>query len=136
MQFVATLKQNAATVASTTRRATWTMRDGWVHGGFQVDATAAGSAGTEIRIAVTAVASGDQFLPSPLSTASNDGAIGTFEYLTSGGTRYWGELQQFGNEFLLRASGSTSTTSNLGETPSFAVANGDSVSGQFFYEAE
>lgn len=138
MQFVLTPKQNNVAVTYTTRRATWTMRDGWVHGGFWIDLTSAGTNNTAIEIDVTSITDGDQYLPLPLSRLSGEGAIGTFEYVTSGGTRYWGELQwkATADVLVLRASGSSGTTSFLGQTPTFAVANGDSVSGQFFYEAE
>ena len=134
MQFVVTPKQNNATITYTTRRATWTMRDGHVYAGFWIDLTAAGAVGTEFKVTTTP-ADGEQFLPQPKDAYAGV-ACGSFEYLDASANRYVGEVSFDGTDLTFRGAGVAALASRLGSDPSFAVASGDSISGQFTYEAE
>ena len=120
MDFTCTLKQNAATVASTTTSATYVVRDGWATCQFLLTATAAGTVGTEAKVTPAS-------LPAPLATGHT--SAGSFVY-NDGGTYYEGSIRWDGTDLIFRVH---NTASSLGVAPSFAVANGDTLSATFTF---
>ena len=132
MQFVADTKQNAASLTETVRRATWTMRDGWVTGNLWVDIGSAGTGNTELKVTVSPTGT-DQFLPQPKDSFAGV-CIGMFEYLDASANRYVGTVNWDGTDLKFRVNAS-STASAFGQAPNFAAASGDSLSLSFTYEA-
>ena len=122
MDFAVTLKQNASSVAATTRDATFVVRDGWCHGHITLDITAAGTVATELKITP------DATLPDPADAYAGSG-VGTF-YYEDGGTKYVGAVIWDGTDLRFVAH---LATGYLGASPSFAAANGDSVRVEFSY---
>lgn len=119
VNFTTVLKQNAATVASTTNEAVYVNRDGWITAHINLAATAAGTSGTEIKVT-----------PSSLPTAATNAGtvVGFFEYkVTSGATTYFGSVTWDGTDLRMRISGATAYFGVAGGT-SVAVASGDTLS--------
>lgn len=123
MDFTVTLKQNAASVAATTRDATFVVRDGWVHGHIFLDITAAGTVGTELKITP------DSTLPDPADSYAGSGC-GTFFYVDTGTGYYIGGVIWDGTDLRFVAH---LETNYLGADPSFAAANTDSIRVEFAY---
>lgn len=115
MNFTCVLKQNAATVASTTTSATYMVRDGWCTALIYLTATASGSAGTEVKVTPTG-------LPAPLAAAI---CHGSFAYNDAGTAVYAGVPRWDGTDIKLRVH---NASTELGQTPSFTVANTDTLS--------
>lgn len=122
MDFTVTLKQNAASVAATTRDATFVVRDGWVHAHVMLDITASGTVGTELKITP------DSTLPDPADAYAGS-AVGTF-YYEDGGTKYIGAVIWDGDDLRFVAH---LETGYLGIDPSFAAANADSIRVELTY---
>ena len=137
MDFTPIPKQFTTPITCTVRRASFTMRDGWVHGGFWIDLTGSGTAGTEFKITAEPTTDGVSFLPAPLS--ANAGlTVGRYEYIcTATAVRYTGNLTWDGTDLRFKMGGVVAVADYLGQSgPSFTSLSGDSASGQFFYEAE
>ena len=125
MDFTVTLRQNAATVASTTNEATFSVVDGWCYARFKVTATAAGGAGL-----ITVLPAG---LPAPLDSASGYSlADGSFFYTDVSVGRYEGAVRQGATTGILSFRVDNSTA-DLGTTPSFLIASTDSLSCSYRY---
>lgn len=116
MDFTVTLKQNGASVAATTRDATFSVADGWCWGHIYLDVTASGTVGTELKITP------DATLPDPADSYAGSG-VGTFFYNDSG-TKYVGGVDWDGTDLRFVAH---LETNYLGADPSFAAANTDSI---------
>lgn len=109
-----TLKQGAVTPTQTTNEALFSVVDSWCRGHIKITAGSAGSAGAEIQ--VTPVG-----LPSPLATTQ---AVGTWFYNDAGTSGYAGVVEWDGAVLRFRVHNSTTY---LGATPSFTVANTDFI---------
>ena len=115
VNWTATLKQNGSTVTSTTTSAIYTVNDQLCTARLLLTATAAGTVGTEVKVTPSG-------LPTPAVTGNK--AMGEFTY-NDGGTYYIGAATFDGTDITLRVHNSSS---QLGATPSFAVANTDTLS--------
>ena len=112
MDFTCELKQSA-TITSTTTTATFTINDGWVTGELRVVAGAAGSAGSQIKITPTG-------LPPARSIAATVSLNrGWYRYTRPGVNSLRGPVRWDGVDLL---------PTDLGITPSFAVASTDILS--------
>lgn len=111
MDFTCELYQ-AATITATTASASFTVRNGWLTGQLRVTATAAGSAGNQIKIIPTG-------LPLARSTASTHWVRGWYRYTRVGTNNLRGPLRWDGTDLL---------PVDLGIAPSFAVASTDILS--------
>lgn len=125
--FTAVLRQNAATVASTQRNASYVVRDGWCKFMLQLDATAAAVAG------VTAMGVRPTGLPAPLAPGgySMGNNCGQWHFVDiAPGQNYGGWCDWDGTDLLLM---SDANNNFFGITPDIDIAIGDSmrVSGEF-----
>jgi len=121
VDFTCTLKQNAATVASTTTSATYVVRDGWCTAQFFLTANASGSAGTEVKVTPAS-------LPAPANTSVL--AHGIFFYNDAGTAAYVGAIRWDGTDLKFRVH---NAGTELGVTPSFTVASTDTLSATFTF---
>lgn len=115
INWTAVLKQNGSTVASTTTSAIYTVNDGMVTARLLLTATAAGTANTEVKVTPSG-------LPTPAVTGNK--AMGEFAY-DDGGTHYIGAATFDGTDITFRVHNSST---KLGQTPNFALANTDTLS--------
>lgn len=114
----ATLRQNSADIAATTRDACYTITsDGWVHAHIRLDATA-NSTGGGTPVGIT---SSD--LPNPINSYAGN-HCGTFIY-NDAGTYYVGAAVWDGTTIVFYAH---LETNYFGVDPSFTVATGDTLS--------
>lgn len=117
--FTVTLKQSG-TVASTTRRATYVDRDGWITAEVWVEATASGTASNAIKITPTG-------LPAPL-TYSRRG-LGVAE-LTIGGGMYVGAVRWDGTDITIQRH----NAADVAGVASLTLSSGDRIVATFTYE--
>lgn len=121
----ATLRQNSADIAATTRDASYTIDpDGWVRAHIMLEATA-NSTGGGTPVGITSTN-----LPDPVNGYAGD-HCGTFVYNDSG-TRYSGVCVWDGTTIVFYAH---LETNFFGVDPSFAVATGDTLSVRLRYRA-
>ena len=112
MDFTCELRQNSAAVAATTTSATFTIRGGWCTAQIRLAATAAGTVGTAVTVAVTG-------LPAERQTTYTNYCRG------------WARCTDIGTASYVvpaRFSSGVITPQDLGVSPSFAIASGDLVS--------
>ena len=112
MDFTCELRQNSVAVAATTTSATFTIRGGWCTAQIRLAATAAGTVGTQIVVAVTG-------LPAERQTTYTNYCRGWCRYTDAGTASYVAPIQ---------FSSGVITPQSLGITPSMAVASGDLLS--------
>lgn len=118
VDFTAVVKQNGATVASTTNDATYVSRDGWVTAHFKLSITAAGTNNTALIVTPTG-------LPAPATSAGN--TVGVFQYFDSGLAVYTGYIDWDGTNLTFGVHNNGGV--QLGQTPTFAAANLDVIYG-------
>ena len=114
--FTMVLKQNGATVASTSTTPTFQVRDGICEAQGFLTANAAGTVTTEVKVTPTG-------LPAPLNTGHL--CEGSFVYNDAGTAVYEGSARFDGTDIKFRAH---NTGNALGVTPSYAVASTDTLS--------
>ena len=104
-----------SSACTTTTSAIYTVNDQLCTARLLLTATAAGTVGTEVKVPPSG-------LPTPAVTGNK--AMGEFTY-NDGGTYYSGAATFDGTDITLRVHNSST---QLGATPSFAVANTDVLS--------
>lgn len=115
--FTGVVKQNGSTVASTTDDAYYETSNGFTTAHFKASITAAGTNNTELKVTPSG-------LPAPASADAGE-ACGVFRYFDSGAANYFGYVDWDGTD--LRLSVHNNGGVWLGQTPTFAAANGDKV---------
>jgi hypothetical protein len=126
VDFTITLKQNASSVACTTNEAVYWATDGWVTAHISLEATAAGTTNTEIKITPSG-------LPSP-STANAGKCVGTFSFVDGTAGNYTGFVDWDGTDLKFYIHSAAGVTP-LGQQPNFAIASGDDMALTIVYRA-
>jgi hypothetical protein len=123
-----TLDQNGART-KTVNRAAYTKIGNFLFGLVTMSITQTGSAGNAIS---SDLPSGTDNRPSASGSGLDN--IGVFTYFTASGTRYSGSVVWDSNnvKLIFMSTGATGFGA-LGSSPSFATANGDVITYNFFY---